>query len=123
MTQKKKRTIKKIEHGFLITVGFLLSPLSWWNDIVINIPLAYLFAIPFSLINKTFFLPAFIVGYLLTNIFGLMLMHRGLKGLFNIKRDSKKIIKDIIIALIYTLLIVLLVLLGVIKSPQGYFNT
>ena len=30
--------------GFLVVAGFLLSPLSWWNDLVINIPLALGFA-------------------------------------------------------------------------------
>ncbi|MEB3104243.1 MAG: hypothetical protein VKN17_00515, partial [Cyanobacteriota bacterium] len=28
----------------LIGVGWLLSPLCWWNDLVINLPLAYGFA-------------------------------------------------------------------------------
>jgi len=121
MDIKKKPTLKKIWHGCLATIGFLLSPLSWWNDIFVNIPLAYLFATPFSLIKKDFFLPAFVVGYLLTNVLGLILMHHGLKGLFNKKKDNRKILKDVIIALIYTLLIILLVIFGVVKSPQNYF--
>ena len=36
---------RKITGGILGVVGFMLSPLSWWNDAVVNLPLALLFAI------------------------------------------------------------------------------
>ncbi|MFH1071858.1 MAG: hypothetical protein V1743_00335 [Nanoarchaeota archaeon] len=121
MALKKKRALKKAFHGFLFTVGFLLSPLSWWNDVFVNIPLAYAFAVPFSLLRVDFFLPAFVIGYLLTNILGLLLLHHGIQGIFAMKRDRRRILKDVLIALIYTALIVLLVVLGVIRSPQAYF--
>ncbi|MGV8151229.1 MAG: hypothetical protein ACP5NV_05885 [Candidatus Woesearchaeota archaeon] len=88
----------------------------------VNIPLAYVFAIPFSLIKKDFFLPAFVIGYLLTNVLGMLLMHHGLRKIFNTKKKKKQLIKDLLIALLYTALIVALVLLGIIKPPQEYFK-
>ena len=32
---------QKITGGIIGTVGYLLSPLSWWNDLYFNIPIAY----------------------------------------------------------------------------------
>jgi hypothetical protein len=53
----------KIRGGILATLGYLLSPASWYNDLFINIPLAYLFAFPFGLISEKLFMPFMIVGY------------------------------------------------------------
>jgi hypothetical protein len=64
---KKLFTTNKIKvrvKSFLVAIiGFILSPLSWWNDLFVNIPLAYLFAIPFGWISKQYFLPSLIVGF------------------------------------------------------------
>jgi len=75
----KKRTCKKekIKGSVLFIIGYMLSPLSWWNDIFVNIPLAYVFALPFGFISRNLFLPAMVVGYWITNIIGLALMHHG----------------------------------------------
>ncbi|MEI8176978.1 MAG: hypothetical protein WCG78_08940 [Candidatus Omnitrophota bacterium] len=66
---------KKICYSILFFLGWLLSPLTWWNDAFINIPLAYIAA---SLVAKTAqraFLPAFLISYWVTNILGMALMH------------------------------------------------
>jgi hypothetical protein len=105
-------------------IGFLLSPLSWWNDLFINIPLAYLFAIPFWYISKSLFMPMMIIFYWLTNVLGLILMH---KGITNIKSEKnsytkKEFAKDILFSLAYSLLIIILVYFGILKFPTDYFN-
>jgi hypothetical protein len=113
----------KVMNSIIITIGFLLSPLSWWNDIIINLPLAYLFSYPFSIINKSLFLPSFVLGYFLTNIAGLVMMHKGVNNLRDKKESNKKeLIKDILISLGYVLLIVVLVLTGILKSPTEYLS-
>jgi hypothetical protein len=33
--------LKKLRGGFLLVIGFLLSPLSFWNDLFFNLPIAY----------------------------------------------------------------------------------
>ncbi|MCF7798518.1 hypothetical protein K9M74_01300 [Candidatus Woesearchaeota archaeon] len=109
-------------HGFVVIVGFALSPLSWWNDLFVNIPLAYVFSLPFSLISKKLFIPSFVVGYLLTNILGFYLMHRGFKKILNSPSGRKEFRRDIIIAFLYTLLIIILGLTGVIKAPVDLFT-
>ncbi len=49
--------------GIVAVVGYLLSPLSWWNDLFVNVPLAYLFALPFSQLHVQLYLPAFVLAY------------------------------------------------------------
>lgn len=110
----------KFKQWFYVVIGFLLSPLSWWNDLFINIPLAYLFAIPFGLISKSLFFPAMIIGYYITNILGIILMHQGIAQR---KKDYEKpnLAKTIIVMTAYTLLIVLLIYFNIIQFPTEYF--
>jgi len=35
---------RKVQGGMLGFIGFMLSPLSWWNDAFVNLPLALAFA-------------------------------------------------------------------------------
>ena len=113
---------RKLRGGVLTIIGYLLSPLSWWNDIFINLPLAYAFAFPFGLISRKLFLPAMVFGYWLTNIAGLLILHRGVKDLVTGGKDKKSFIKDIIISLVYTLAVIILVKLGWLKFPLEYFK-
>jgi len=115
---------RKIKGGILAIIGYILSPVSWWNDLFVNIPLAYVFALPFGFISKTLFIPAMIVGYWITNVVGFILMHHGVKDLVtkeNKKYTRKELIKDIIVSIIYTVIILILVLNGWLKFPTEYF--
>jgi len=58
-------------------VGFMLSPLSWWNDLFVNVPLALAFAWLVSWFSPSVFLASFMLGYWLTNVLGLVLMQTG----------------------------------------------
>jgi hypothetical protein len=66
----RKEINHKVHGGTLVVVGYLLSPLSWWNDIFLNLPLAYLFGSVFGWFSRTLFLPMFVLGYWLTNVAG-----------------------------------------------------
>ncbi|MDD4352188.1 MAG: hypothetical protein PHU71_04380 [Candidatus Gracilibacteria bacterium] len=115
----------RIKGGILAIIGYMLSPLSWWNDLVINIPLAYAFAFPFGLISRNLFLPMMIFGYWITNVVGFILMHHGAKDIVSkekVKYTRKELIKDIIISIIYTLLVVVFVRMGWLKFPLEYFE-
>jgi hypothetical protein len=72
----------------IAAIGFVLSPLSWWNDVVVNVPLAYLFAWPFSAWDERLYVPAFVLGYWLTNIAGLVLLHKGIAGAVSDRKTS-----------------------------------
>lgn len=116
---------RKIKGGILATIGYILSPLSWWNDLFINLPLAYVFASLFGFFSKDLFLPAMIVGYCITNVAGFILMHHGVQDIVTKetkKYTRKELVKDIIISLIYTAIIVILVLMGWLRFPIDYFQ-
>lgn len=115
---------KKIVGGLVAIIGFMLSPISWWNDLLVNIPLAYLMASPLGLINKKFFVGAFVLSYWLTNLLGFVLMHFG--GLYWRGKTSKMlkqlIIENFPMTIVYTLGMVVLVKIGWVKLPWEYFN-
>lgn len=58
----------------LFTVGFLLSPLTPWNDAWVNIPLSVLFAPAVQAVARVGLLPALLLSYLFTNVLGIVLM-------------------------------------------------
>ena len=116
----KLRQVKRVFSGIIALIGFLLSPISWWNDILVNFPLSYLFAVPFRLLDERLFLPSFILGYWLTNIAGILMMHFGVKNAVNPKSEkvSKKELRNtILVGIFYTIVIVFLVLSGIIDIP------
>ena len=96
-----------VKGGILAVIGWVLSPLTWWNDLVVNIPIAYGFGCLFSLISESFFPPFTVVGYWITNIVGLFLLHKGVitavsKG--ERRYGKKDLVKDIAISMGYTAL-------------------
>lgn len=69
--------LKKITGFLLVSIGFLLSPLSCWNDLFFNLPIAYGFGYLCRLVSPSFFLPGAIAGYWLSNLIGILLMQIG----------------------------------------------
>jgi len=125
MIFKKEKIKKRLINGTLVVMGYILSPLSWWNDLFVNVPIAYLLAIPFGIINRGLFIPFIIFFYWCTNILGIMMMHYGTKNLIKNKKKSsfkKELLKMILWTTFYSILIMVLVLFGIIKFPTEYFN-
>lgn len=116
---------RKVSGGIWTFVGYMLSPLSWWNDLFVNIPLALVFAWAISAFYRPAFKPAMVVGYWLTNVLGFVLMHKGAQKLLS-DRDKqyarRELLTDVGISLLYTLLILGLLKLGVLKPFEGYFE-
>ncbi len=116
---------KRIKGSVIVVVGYILSPLSWWNDIIINIPIAYAIGFLFGLISKSLFFPSIIICYWATNIIGLIMVHKGTIEILNKeekKYTKKDIIKDLIFSILYTLIIVILIKLNILKFPFDYFK-
>ena len=116
---------RKFRGGVLAMVGFMLSPLSWWNDLFVNVPLALAFAWVVSLFYPPAFKIACVVGYWLTNVLGFVLLHKGAQSMLGEagKRYSRRdFVRDLAISLLYTGLIVLLIKLGVFKPITNYFK-
>jgi hypothetical protein len=109
---------RRLASGIVAVIGYLLSPLSWWNDAFVNLPLAWLFASLVSLASHRLFVPAMILGYWLTNIAGLLMMAHGTAGF--VTGDSprlrrRQLVLSLAAATGYTLLIVLLYAFGILK--------
>jgi len=120
-----ERWKRRLSGGFLAVTGYLLSPLSWWNDAIINVPLALAFAWVVSLFYKPAFEASVILGYWLTNVAGFVLMHKGGQQLLSNEEKKyswKAFARDIVISLLYTGLIVLLVKMKIFQPAQDYFS-
>ena len=116
---------RKIGGGTLAFIGFMLSPLSWWNDLFVNVPLALGFAWLVSLVHAPAFDLSFIIGYWLTNVLGFVLMHRGARQWLTEHPEvysRRALVKDVLISLGYTLLIVALIKFKVLAPLPEYFS-
>ena len=120
---------RKIAGGILVWVGFLLSPLSWWNDAFVNLPLALAFGWIVGALSPAngrdrAFQIAVVVGYWLTNMLGFVLMHKGVRWLRSPTERAeagRELWRDFWISLGYTALIIALIKFGVLKPFESYF--
>ena len=106
-------------------IGYMLSPLSWWNDLFVNVPLALVFAWTISFFYKPAFGSSLVLGYWLTNVLGFILLHKGAQQALSREKKEysrRDLVKDVLISLVYTLVIVALVKLGILKPVQNYFG-
>lgn len=117
-------TRHRIRGGVLGVIGYVLSPLSWWNDAFVNIPIAYGLASLVALVSCRLFAPALIVGYWLTNIGGLMLMHKGARDVVggDQPRPKGRIWVDIVVGTGYTVLIAAFAFTGILKPVHQFLN-
>jgi hypothetical protein len=117
--------VRRFASGIVAFIGYLLSPLSWWNDAFVNLPLAWLFASLVSLASRRLFVPAMILGYWLTNIVGILMMARGTAGIVtgdSSRRLKRQLALSLLAATGYTLLIVLLFRFGVLKPLHAFLG-
>jgi hypothetical protein len=117
---------RKVTGSVLAILGFMLSPLSWWNDLFVNVPLALAFAWLVSCFDQRAFAGALVIGYWLTNVAGFILMHKGAQQIVTgiPRRYSRRdLLRDVGISLLYTALIVALVKLGILQPIRSYFET
>ena len=89
---------------------------------VVNVPLAYAFSIPFTFISEQLFLPSFIAGYWLSNFLGFILMHKAMTGLVRKRKSRLGLKQQIVIALLYTAIIIIMVWLGWLPLPTELIN-
>lgn len=96
-------------------IGYLLSPLTWWNDLLVNLPLAWAVASAVSWLSPRLFAPALVAAYWLTNLLGLLLMGMGGLQAAGSRPTRRAWIYALAGSLTYTLGILALVWLGLIK--------
>lgn len=107
--ESKTGIFQKLKGGLLLVVGYLLSPLCWWNDLIINLPIAYGFGYVVSLWRSEWFLGAAIAGYWLSNLVGIVLMQMGTKDILQTtakKRSfSQEIFSGVLTSTAYTVVV------------------
>src|SRR5438552_1064327 len=117
---------KRKFHGSLLAlIGYLLSPLSWWNDAFVNLPLA----VAFGWVVSSFYPPAFgagvIVGYWLTNLLGFILLQRSRQQRRRAAPPPPPrrhgLPRHLVVSLVYSALIVILFRLKFIRPLGCYF--
>lgn len=105
--------LKKLRGGFLLVIGYLLSPLCWWNDLVFNLPVSYGFGYICGWFSPNLFFPGLIVGYWLSNIVGILLMQAGALDVFQEQSKERNLKKELLTGLatstVYTGAIVALI--------------
>ena len=72
-----QQPLKYLRDGTLVRLGYLLSPLSWWNDVFFNLPIALVFGYGVSWVNRDWLLPGTLLGYWLSNVAGMVMMQMG----------------------------------------------
>ncbi len=110
----------------LVGLGWLLSPLCWWNDLLFNLPLALGFAKVVAFWNPDWFLPGLVTGYWLSNVVGIVLMQSGALGLIPGERKpdrKRELLVGLLTSSLYTLAVVLLVKLGWLQAPLALLDT
>ncbi|MBW4684525.1 MAG: hypothetical protein KME40_05365 [Komarekiella atlantica HA4396-MV6] len=117
-----KTLLQKIRGGFFLVIGYLLSPLCWWNDLIFNLPIAYLFGYICSLFAPKLLMPCIIIGYWLSNIIGILLMQAGAIDIFQKQPQERNLKKELFTGLIsstaYTFLILALIQFKIIDTPN-----
>lgn len=113
--QLGRGSFSRILGGVMFGLGWLLSPLTWWNDALINIPMAWVLASWVVSNGKTFGL-FFLLFYWLTNIGGFILMYFGWR-VFQLKKpiSKKEMLASFFVSLVYTVVILILIKLKVIR--------
>jgi hypothetical protein len=90
----------------LAVVGFILSPLSWWNDAVVNIPISLALASALHALTGLDLKIGFTLAYWLTNVGGLILMLLGGDAAYKGRITRRSIIASLAAGTLYTLAVV-----------------
>lgn len=113
---------RKLSGGLLLVVGYLLSPLCWWNDIVFNLPIAYGFGWLCHLLDPRFLIPATVIGYWISNVIGMLLIQFGAIDLMHKPDQERNFKKEFFNGLLsstaYTLLIVALIQFKILDASS-----
>ena len=113
--------LKKLRGGTLIGLGYMLSPLSWWNDIFFNLPIALVFGYAVSWIKADWFLAGTVVGYWLSNVLGILMMQFGAVDVF-MDEEKRNTRRDLLLGLggstLYTVVVAALVYFHVLDVPD-----
>jgi hypothetical protein len=94
----------------------MLSPLTFWNDFLINIPISYLCASLAIRFIKADFLLLVLIFYWLSNGFGVLMMYASGKSMMRDKSNRLRALVTLLITIvIYSIIIIILNRTGILK--------
>lgn len=103
--------------------GWLLSPLTTWNDLFINIPLAYVLSCITIYFVPASFVALMVIYYWLTNILGLALMAMSGRHIFHDRKHmAREAVKLIAPILLYSAILIMLDKVGILKPIQVFLT-
>jgi cation transport ATPase len=112
---------KKLKSGLLVAIGYLLSPLCWWNDLIINLPIAYFFGYICSWFSPQLLIPCSFLGYWISNIAGILLMQIGAVNMLQRTPQERNLKKDLLMGIAsstaYSIAILALIQFKIINIP------
>jgi hypothetical protein len=112
---------KKLRGGLMFGIGYMLSPLSWWNDLVFNLPVAYGFGYVVSRLHPEALVPCTIAGYWLSNVLGIWMMQWGVVDVVQNqpqpRQPKRELLTSLATSTVYTVLILVLVQFNVLQLP------
>ncbi|MEN9204616.1 MAG: hypothetical protein Q6K70_02270 [Thermostichales cyanobacterium DRC_bins_46] len=109
---------RRLRGGVMLGLGYLLSPLCWWNDVVFNLPIALGIGYGLEWLVPGSWLWGTVGGYWLSNVLGMLLMQYGALDMLNRPRQSRR---ELLLGLggstLYSLVIAALVYWHVLEIP------
>lgn len=97
-------------------IGWMLSPLTFWNDVFVNIPISYLSASLAIRFIKADFLFLVLIFYWLSNGFGILMMYFSGKSIMQDKSNRlRSLVTLLITVVIYSVIIIILNRTGILK--------
>jgi len=97
-------------------IGWMLSPLTFWNDVFVNIPISYLCASLAIKFIKADFLFLVLVFYWISNGIGILMMYLSGKSIMQDKSNRLQALETLLITvIIYSIIIIILGKTGLLK--------
>jgi len=97
-------------------IGWMLSPLTFWNDAFVNIPISYLCASLAIRFIKADFLFLVLIFYWLSNGLGILMMYLSGKSIMRDKSNRLQALPKLLITIaIYSAIIIILNRTGILK--------
>lgn len=113
--------LKNLRGGALVSIGYMLSPLSWWNDLFFNLPIALVFGYGVSWLHADWFVPGTVVGYWLSNVLGMVMMQFGAVDILR-PDEERNLTRDTLLgfggATAYTIAVAALIYFHVLDMPD-----
>ena len=117
--------LQKLRGSLFVGIGYMLSPLSWWNDVFFNLPIALLFAYLISWIKPDWFFQFTVIGYWLSNVLGIAMMQMGAMDMF-FDEEKRNLKRDLVLGFggstVYTIVVASLVYFHVLEVPDFLIN-